>query len=100
MHQFLLITIRIKKMYTKMKQIPVTEPRNTRRQSLEIFRRSRRASEPLLYPGLQTKSTDEVKTNLYQLFYGDKAPDLDDDNVPDGTNRNRQADNSGIAKFH
>ena len=53
---------------------------------MEIFgrNRNRRCSEPMFFPGIETKHTDDVKTNLYQLFYGEKSPGASrDENVQD-----------------
>ena len=51
-----------------------SEPRRrrsiVRRPSLALFRRKKCMSEPMIYPGTQPRSPEEVVNNIYQLFYG------------------------------
>ena len=44
--------------------------RIVRRLSLDLFRRKRCTSEPMIYPGTQPRSREEVVNDIYQLFYG------------------------------
>ena len=55
-------------------QVKIESRSSTRRPSLDLFRPQKQdPSEPQLYPGTQVKSQKEVRSNIYQLFYGDCA---------------------------
>ena len=53
-------------------QVKVESRSNSRRPSLDLFRPQKQdPCEPQVYPGTQVKSQEEVRSNIYQLFYGD-----------------------------
>ena len=55
-------------------QVKVESRSSSRRPSLDLFRPQKQdPSEPQLYPRTQVKSQEEVRSNIYQLFYGDCA---------------------------
>ena len=54
-------------------QVKVESRPRSRRPSMDMFRPKQDPNEPQLYPGRQVKSQEEVRTNIYQLFYGDRA---------------------------
>ena len=65
-------------------QAKVESRSSSRRPSLDLFRPQKHdPSEPQLYPGTQVKSQEEVRTNIYQLFYGDCARAVNKDTSRD-----------------
>ena len=77
--------------------VKVESRSSSRRPSLDLFRPQKQdPSEPQLYPGTQVKSQEDVRTNIYQLFYGDHRPSAINKNTsrdqhlqdPDGNHSN------------
>ena len=77
-------------------QVKVESMSTSRRPSLDLFKSQKHdSSEPQLYPGTQVKSQEEVRSNIYQLFYGDCARAVNkdtsrdqDQQYPDGNHSN------------
>ena len=77
-------------------QVRVESRSRSRRPSLDLFRpQKQEPSEPQLYQGTQVKSQEDVRTNIYQLFYGDCAREVNkdtssdqDQQYPDGNHSN------------
>ena len=77
-------------------QVKVESRSSSRRPSLDLFRPQKQdPSGPQLYPGTQVKSQEDVRTNIYQLFYGDCARAVNkdtsrdqDQQYPDGNHSN------------
>ena len=53
----------------------------SRRPSLDLFKSKQESCEPRLYPGNRPKTREEVQSNIYQLFYGDRTKKRKPDGV-------------------